>query len=420
MRRGNLVRTLVVALACGATASAEEANKAESHPAVAAKYRGGQVTWAEFEREVSRMPPVLRDAALAGGGGELLAQAIAFRHHLVEEARKAGLIELAKVEVGDPELRERMAIRMLLGGEVLRGDAAALDGADSPEGVVQLDRLHRVFNTLYRKLTANGGVQVDPATRGRLDIEYKPAANEGGPVAGSRTSTLQQLSYRLSFNDPHAHQCEVLIDSEHRRVLGSCNGEDMEKWLTGPDLLFFELYLSGDGANILYRYNFDGLTLARAIVAAPAQFIAPALGVVERVGQAETKGRPFVERARAHCTVSPRELEEGTIKFCQTEECEPMDVIKAATVSYSRGEYVLRAISSSNDMSASDIVDAGPTGVEGAHRFSVPLPVHVVHFDPLPIRPEAPKGVWCRLEPVNAADAPVVKGLGLPRGTIGP
>lgn len=413
-RGGGLGWTLVVACAWSGAASAQDRSPApEGIPAVVATFPGGAVTWEELEREASRIPPMLRRQLFSGSGGELLARTLAFRHRLLDAARQAGLMDLAGVEARDPELQERLAIRWLLGAEARRRGAPA-----PPDGSIPLGHVRRVFASLYAKLGVSG-VQVDQALRRPLEIQYTPAVSPGGSTIVA--PALARRVYLMPQGQEPDPECEVLVDAEHRRVLGTCGRRPLEARLEPVDLLFFELYLSGDEANILYRYNLEGLYPARATSSRPEDLSLDWLSRVERVGEPLDPPRPFdVQRAQAFCTVSPAELTQGTIKFCQTEACAPPDVIKAASLSFRRGGFVVQDIASPDDMSTSDIFDQGPTGVGEAHRFAVALPVHLVQFEGFPAREDAPKGVWCRLEPVEAGGAAVVKALGLPRGTVGP
>jgi len=289
---------------------------------------------------------------------------------------------------------------------------------------ISLVHLRRVFTSLFFKLGVEG-VRVERVLRRPMKFDNTPGVSPSGsatvaPAAAPapRTSPVPApRTYRVSQSESDP-ECEVLVDSEHRRVLGTCGEQPLEASLAANDLLFFELYLSGDEANLLYRYNLEGAYPARAMISRTGAPTLDWLSRVERAG--EPIERPFfVQRALAFCTVSPAELTEGTIKFCQTEACAPSDVVKAASLSRRHGRFVLQAIASPDDMSTSEIFDQGPTGVGEAQRFAVALPVHLVQFEGVPAREDAPKGVWCRLEPVEASGAPVVKALGLPRGAVG-
>ncbi len=273
-----------------------------------------------------------------------------------------------------------------------------------------------------RRVYAQG---TDGTERDLRDAGSRPSAQEGDvsytlltyllePSEPSRAGTLSgQYVVRLGSDD-FGIDCGVTVDATTHRLSGTCGGEDIEEVLSAGDILYLELYLSGNAENVLYRFNFEGLKPRLDYVAATSSWTSAASTAKETVGQPPAPGRPVAQLPQAICTISPIDMRDGVLKVCTTSACAGADVVREAQVTYANGVYAATTLS--GGMISEEFINDGPTGVEGAYRFRLKLPSHIAEMRNVPLSTATPEGVWCRLEPLEPDKQTLTKALGLPKG----
>ena len=102
--------------------------------------------------------------------------------------------------------------------------------------------------------------------------------------------------------------------------------------LSAGDVLYLELYLRGNAENVLYRFNFDGLSMREDYLGAASKFTARARGR-EASRASPSRIGPSPSLNEAHFFIRPDELTRGRIRLCTTEDCSGADaLIKEATL----------------------------------------------------------------------------------------
>jgi len=289
----------------------------------------------------------------------------------------------------------------------------------------------RLLNLEPQRVFASGpdGGLLDGGTyqRDMRDGGTRPSAEEGDvaytllmsliePNDAPRAGTLSGTYVVRLGSDESGIDCAVTLDATTHRLSGTCDGADIEEVISAGDILYLELYLSGNAENVLYRFNFEGLKPRTDYVAASTEYIEQTVTTKEPVGTPPTRGRPVSQRPIASCTVSPVDMRHGLLKLCTSVDCAlPADVVKQAELHYLNGHYTVTDLP--GGQVDTPFTEKGPTGIEGAERFNLPLPNHIAQMQGV-VSSTVPPRVWCRLEPTEAGKGPVSKALGTPKGSF--
>lgn len=312
----------------------------------------------------------------------------------------------------------------------------------------------------------DGGIALDAgtvlagpdATATDDDVAYTFLMNDlQEPVAAGRAGTMDG-EYRLRLGtDDFGIECPVEFNSTTRQLSGTCDGEYLAEVLSAADVLYFELYLSGNADNVLYRFNFHGISprtdfvtagsvdtveksLARPGAASPS---------LKRAGLtvAPVTERPISVKAMAHFAIEPEQLTTGVIRVCEGPVCDDKTLLKAARLRYvagsdaSKGRYeIVEYVEQQNARVTKPFIQYDTPGANGARRFALPLSNDVGRMEDLGsrgrelflvIEPEATSGPGEKLtfklgEPVGrytfvnarAAGQTVVQGVNLAGGHV--
>jgi hypothetical protein len=183
------------------------------------------------------------------------------------DANGNGIMEPSEAKVAPPELRQFSTKT----GETGRPARAVLLKdvylSREPNGNL-LQRFDRAREHEFRVMDVGTDARVtvqqsDGSTREvdstleyqEGDLQYSFLVNMISPNDPGRAGTLSgTYGVRLGTED-YGVDCAVTINSMTRTVSGNCGGEDLADVLSASDILYFELYLSGNGENILYRYD---------------------------------------------------------------------------------------------------------------------------------------------------------------------
>jgi RHS repeat-associated protein len=240
------------------------------------------------------------------------------------------------------------------------------------------------------------------------DEEYQLLLSLLEPDDPGRAGTLSgEYSVRLG-TDQYGLECQVNIDALNKTLTGTCGGESLEEVLSAEDILYIELYLSGNAENVLYRFNFYGIAPRVDYLAASSAYTA--VQAVKKDEPRPVPGRPVSSLSLARFFVSPDVLTSGKVSLCRDSNCQ--SVLKEANLTLNQdGSYAVVGQSGSIPW---NMAQTAVVGAEGARRFVFPLPAEL---DEMPGASNVAGGVWLKTEAVTPTPKVEVKKLGTPKGS---
>ncbi|MCY1003404.1 DUF6531 domain-containing protein [Myxococcus sp. MISCRS1] len=289
------------------------------------------------------------------------------------------------------------------------GDSAGADGGSPDAG---------------RVLT---GVPRPSASEDDLAYQFLIDGLQEPDVPGRAGTVSGEYRLRLGTDD-FGIECPVVI--EGGRIRGTCDGEFLPEVLSAADILYFELYLSGNADNVLYRFNFHGIsprtdfvtagsedTLERSLARATSS--SPSLTSLASPEVA----RPISVKAMAHFAIEPETMTNGIVRLCEGPDCNANTLLKAAELKYSRnadtgvGTYdVVRYLDEGNARVKQPLILLTKPGANGARRFALPLSNDLGRMHDML---SSGRELFLVLEPepgIFGASAPVKMALGEPVG----
>ncbi|WP_426745922.1 RHS repeat-associated core domain-containing protein [Myxococcus faecalis] len=257
-------------------------------------------------------------------------------------------------------------------------------------------------------ITANTGVDLaDAGTPGRvLTNEDRPSASEDDlaydflleqfqePDQPGRAGTLSgEYTLRLGSDD-FGIDCPVKVDKENQKLSGSCVGEYLPEVLSATDIVYFELFLSGNADNVLYRFNFHGISPRTDYVTAGGEDTVekslsplPEPSGTSRASPVTTAdGKPISDRAVVYFALEPEQFSRGTIDICEAEPCTGDALLKHARLEVERvpvdpakPEGAKRPSYKILDETGrgGPLVQLEKSGANNARRFSMSVPTDV-------------------------------------------
>ncbi|NTX62301.1 hypothetical protein HUA74_16725 [Myxococcus sp. CA051A] len=246
------------------------------------------------------------------------------------------------------------------------------------------------------------------------DVAYQFLLNGLQEPEAGRADTLSG-QYRLRLGtDDFGIECPVEFNPEQKTLSGTCDGEYLPEVLSAADILYFELYLSGNADNVLYRFNFHGISPRTDFVTAgsedtQARSLARSTPATPSpVGATE---RPISVKAMAQFAIEPDVLTEGTIRLCEGTECNKDTLLKAAELRYVRdettgnGQYqVVRYLDEADADIAQPLIIQPKPGANGAGRFALPLANHLGRMENMGAQG---REVFLTIEPKAGPSGPV-------------
>ncbi|WP_163866947.1 RHS repeat-associated core domain-containing protein [Myxococcus eversor] len=235
--------------------------------------------------------------------------------------------------------------------------------------------------------------------------------------------------YRLRLGtDDFGIECPIVI--EDGRLTGTCDGEFLPEVLSAADILYFELYLSGNADNVLYRFNFHGISPRTDFVTAGSE------DTLERSMARSTPSspslnslavpavaRPISVKAMAHFAIEPDTLTNGIIRICEGPDCNASTLLKAAELRYTPnyvtgvGSYqVVRYLDEGSARVKQPLIQLPKPGANGARRFALPLTNDLGRMQDMPTQG---RELFLVIQPdagPSGASAPVKMALGEPVG----
>ncbi|WP_415829494.1 RHS repeat-associated core domain-containing protein [Corallococcus exiguus] len=242
------------------------------------------------------------------------------------------------------------------------------------------------------------------------DLAYQFFAGLMQPAPGRANTPTGDYVVRFG-SDEFGVECEVNVT--FNSITGNCDNEFIDDVLSANDLLYVELYLSGNADNVLYRFNLMGMAPRVDLLKAGSAFTA------RRSVETGTGGRSVTDRsislpASAHFALDPAVIHSGRVKVCTSEDCGTGDLVNQVDVQLQlNGTY---AVSPLDGGSAEDPLEQSPLfGLNGARLFQQPIPAHLVS---MPGSGVEPKRFFLVQEVSQPEPRRLVRTLGRPRGTF--
>ncbi|MHA7632465.1 RHS repeat-associated core domain-containing protein [Corallococcus sp. M7] len=171
----------------------------------------------------------------------------------------------------------------------------------------------------------------EPAAAER-DLAYDFLAQLLAPSDPGRAGTLSG-DYRVRLgSDAFGIDCPLKVNAQAHTLVANCGGEYLAEVLSASDILYLELYLSGNAENVLYRFNLYGLASRKDVLAASTEHLAEAAVMKDAADGTAAIGRQVGRPAMSTFFVEPDQLGAGVVKLCSSKECEPSkgDLLKEA------------------------------------------------------------------------------------------
>ncbi len=265
-------------------------------------------------------------------------------------------------------------------------------------------------------ITAQGG---SGDTRNLLDGGYPPAAEEQDqsyaflmnlvePTDLQRAPPPGDYELRLG-GDVAGMTCQLQIQDSgggKKSLSGTCGGDSLMDVISAADVLYLELYLSGNAENVLYRFNFNGLSLRQDQLAVGSQDTKAKAAQPELDGT-KTPRRAVMQPSLAQFFVQPSELKKGIVKLCLNDETcgDSANILKTLQFDWNGTSYVLTDQNTGRADTKSIPVAKRGFGVQDATFYTVPLPNDILGRN---------FRVFVRYEPQLPQIKPFSRGLGSP------
>ncbi|MBM7116846.1 RHS repeat-associated core domain-containing protein [Archangium primigenium] len=257
----------------------------------------------------------------------------------------------------------------------------------------------------------DGGTSGTPPAASLEDVSYAFLLHLLAPGDPGRAETLSgEYALRLG-SDAFGIECPIEVDAARGTLRGSCEGEYVPEVLSASDVVYLEVYLRGNAENVLYRFNFDGLSLREDYVGVASAFTA-ARSVEEAQGR-PVLDRPISQLNEAHFFLGPQQLERGRVRLCTTEDCGGSNaLIKEALLHWTgTGGYTVQDVAGGR--ATARLVQETAAGAGGARHLRLALPASLTA---MPGTDTSPSGIYL----VTDAELPRPKHdslrLGIPRG----
>ena len=242
------------------------------------------------------------------------------------------------------------------------------------------------------------------------DLAYQFLAALLEPEEPGRAGTLSG-DYVVRFgSDQYGVECDVTFDNG--ALVGSCDNEFIDDVLAANDILYLELYLSGNAENILYRFNLMGVSPRIDLLKAGSSFTAQRSVEVDAQGQA-VLDRPVSTPAVARFALDPGVIHRGRLKVCTLENCTADSLLKQADVELlGDGSYQVLGETGTTQQKLEQLQEVG---LNASRFFHLPIPAHLVS---MPGALDPGKRLYLVQEIELPEPRRLVQRLGRPRGNF--
>lgn len=226
-----------------------EAEEDPSGEAVVATYDGGKVTAKDVLHHYYEMPKWMRGSDSESNRKSRLMSLIDRRLLALEAKDKP----LSSDEASLPQvLLERLQIAQLV-NEAVEAKAPELSGD------ARIEARYKTANELARTARATYHVSIDLETLKALDYTQQPASLSRGveDILKLPAADRRPVAGPFRFASDEFTRCEGEIKPDSATISGRCGCESLTEKFLWEYPLYFELYLSGRGLNVLHAYNVE-------------------------------------------------------------------------------------------------------------------------------------------------------------------
>jgi serine/threonine protein kinase len=213
---------------------------------VVASFDGGEVSEDELRERTARLPPRLRgkDSAVVR---EMRAEVLVKEKLLAREAERTVALKPAWSALPEA-LQRRHRLRALVDAQV---------PAQTPPDALPLARM-RVILELGRTLAQAARMHLDKDRLFNLaPVEHAPhwRAWELRAAHAAQNEPRREILFQ---HDESLERCEGSLNPSAASYDARCGCEALPDQFFDDDVLYFDLYLSGEGPNVLFTHNFTG------------------------------------------------------------------------------------------------------------------------------------------------------------------
>ncbi|MBJ6764140.1 hypothetical protein JGU66_25480 [Myxococcaceae bacterium JPH2] len=300
------------------------------------------------------------------------------------------------------------------------------EGAVSEQYDFAREHEFRVLALDSPKVSATGSAGTRPLETGTnsapasspQDLSYDFLASLLAPDDPGRAGTLSG-DYRVRLgSDQFGIDCPLTLDTAAHTITASCGGDSLADVLSASDILYVELYLSGNAENVLYRFNFQGLAARKDDLTVSTSFTADASVTKSSPDGTPAVGRPISRPAMADFMLDPAKITAGMVKLCLNEGCGPEEgsILKEALVQRQPdGKYSV--FDTGRGSIKAELQQSRTMTAAGARRIRLPLPAYLARGR-MPGSKEASVAIYLVLEPIGPNKERIVSGLGRPLGSF--
>jgi len=192
--------------------------------------------------------------------------------------------------------------------------------------------------------------------------------------------------------------------TDRQAITGTCDGASLDEVISATDIVYLELFLSGNSDNVLFRHNLYGTKLRRDLAVAGSDFTAEKSsedvnGASFALAQAARSSTPQLNQALFF--IDPTRLTEGIVRLCLDENCtQPNTRLKELNITgYSQASgFSISARPVDGEVNEPVSPLAFVEG-DGPQWFEMMLPAEM---SKMPGAPHEGKRFWVQYEPSRA------------------
>ena len=254
------------------------------------------------------------------------------------------------------------------------------------------------------------------ATEGATSYEYLLSLLEPGDPSRAQPGAGE---YTVRFGgDALGIDCTLNIEDNGATsgLTADCGDEWVPAILSAHDVVYLELYLSGNAENVLHRFNFYGLMPrldhpAVNSTGTSEKVTLPKLATGERAPRTPVS-RPNI----AFFFLDPREIQSGTVRLCASQACDdvddPLKILDIESYDQSHGTYAV--VERAGGRVQAPVEQTTTVGVGEARYFMLPLPPDLAA---MPGSGNIARRVSLRVDPAMPTGAATFsRDVGIPRG----
>jgi RHS repeat-associated protein len=267
------------------------------------------------------------------------------------------------------------------------------DGTELERFDRSLEHEFRVVDLAIQKIAATvpgdeprrlapAGTEEIPAAK-PTDLSYQFLASMLAPTDPTRSGTLSGTYQMRLAADGIGIDCELTSEAASTSLTADCGGPYLFDVISASDIVYMELFLSGNADNVLYRFNFQGLAPRTDLVTSGKQYLVEKATAREAAAQF-TAGRGVARVSQALFFLVPDDIKNGTVEIAS--EGGERRVLKRVTLAWTGTEYT---VTEQGGEVTLPLTQTALRGVADARQFALPLPNDLVNLQGAEEKPVA-------------------------------